>query len=185
MATALAPVCEREVVRCDRCRLVQFPTISNLCRKCHIDLDYVESAAAPLVNDGNGDGNGNGNGHHRLNLSGSIRSLRLRCGLSQRQLAERMKVPRTWVSKLETKSLLPTLSSLERLATALEVGVRELLTAEEDHHLEEVRDLMQDKFVAEITPFAIGLGVDQRRTVLVRVRELMEERRRMRSVRVT
>ena len=60
---------------------------------------------------------GNGRGH--LNLATSIRSLRLRNGLSQRQLAGRMAVPRTYVSKIENEKATPTLSSLERLARAL------------------------------------------------------------------
>ena len=69
---------------------------------------------------------GNGRGH--LNLATSIRSLRLRSGLSQRQLAGRMSVPRTYVSKIENEKATPTLSSLERLARALEVSVPELLS---------------------------------------------------------
>ena len=69
---------------------------------------------------------GNGRGH--LNLASSIRSLRLRNGLSQRQLATRMSVPRTYVSKIENEKATPTLSSLERLARALEVTVPDLLS---------------------------------------------------------
>ena len=69
---------------------------------------------------------GSGRGH--LNLATSIRSLRLRSGLSQRQLAGRMSVPRTYVSKIENEKATPTLSSLERLARALEVTVPELLS---------------------------------------------------------
>jgi transcriptional regulator with XRE-family HTH domain len=179
MATALAPVGEREVVRCDHCQLVQFQTINNLCRRCKVDLDAVEPVAAPalpLVN-------GNGNGQHRLNLSGSIRSLRLRSGLSQRQLALRMQVPRTWVSKLETQNLMPTLSSLDRLAKALEVDVPELLTDGEDKRQEEVRELMTDKFVAEIVPFVARLDMVQRSSILAQIRDLMEQRRRSRCVR--
>ena len=68
----------------------------------------------------------NGRGH--LNLATSIRSLRLRNGLSQRQLAGRMGVPRTYVSKIENEKATPTLSSLERLARALEVTVPDLLS---------------------------------------------------------
>ena len=52
---------------------------------------------------------GTGRGH--LNLATSIRSLRLRSGLSQRQLAGRMAVPRTYVSKIENEKATPTLSS--------------------------------------------------------------------------
>ncbi len=58
----------------------------------------------------------------------AIRSLRLRNGLSQRQLALRMGVPRTYVSKIENEKATPTLSSLARLAAALTVSVPELLT---------------------------------------------------------
>ena len=64
-----------------------------------------------------------GNGRSHLQLASSIRSLRLRIGLSQRQLAMRMNVPRTYVSKIENEKATPTLSSLERLARALEVTI--------------------------------------------------------------
>ena len=39
MATTLAPVDSREVVRCDHCLLVQFRTSNNNCRRCHASLD--------------------------------------------------------------------------------------------------------------------------------------------------
>jgi len=81
--------------------------------------------------------NGNGRGH--LNLAASIRSLRLRSGLSQRQLAGRMSVPRTYVSKIENEKATPTLSSLERLARALEVTVPDLLSGGERNRQDEIR----------------------------------------------
>jgi transcriptional regulator with XRE-family HTH domain len=182
MATALAPVNAREVVRCDHCQLVQFPTIQNLCRRCHRDYDEPVAAAAgraPV----NGNGNGDGNGHQRFDLSASIRTLRLRIGLSQRELALRMSVPRTYVSKLENQYVVPTLSSLVRLADALEVNVPELLTGVEDKRQEDVRELMEDKFVAEIVPFVARLDMVQRSSILAQIRDLMEQRRRSRCVR--
>jgi uncharacterized paraquat-inducible protein A len=39
MATTLAPVNAREVVRCDHCLLVQFRTANNNCRRCHLSMD--------------------------------------------------------------------------------------------------------------------------------------------------
>ena len=51
-----------------------------------------------------------------VQVAQAIRSLRLRGGLSQRQLALRMGVPRTYVSKIENEKATPTLSSLARLA---------------------------------------------------------------------
>src|SRR5206468_4932302 len=146
MATTLAPVDSREVVRCDRCLLVQFRTTNNLCRKCHLSLDEDEvEMIAPDPIPQIMPMNGNGRGH--LNLANSIRSLRLRSGLSQRQLAGRMSVPRTYVSKIENEKATPTLSSLERLARALEVTVPDLLTGGERNRQEEISELVKDPFI--------------------------------------
>src|ERR1700726_3686638 len=93
----------------------------------------------------------NGRGH--LKLAYSIRSLRLRNGLSQRQLALRMSVPRTYVSKIENEKATPTLSSLDRLARALEVTIPDLLCGGENNRQEEIGELMKDQFVAEMLPF--------------------------------
>jgi len=177
MATTLAPVDSREVVRCDRCLLVQFRTTNNLCRRCHgsLDEDEPEVVVAPPVPQVMPI-HGHGPGH--LNLAGSIRSLRLRNGLSQRQLALRMSVPRTYVSKIENEKATPTLSSLERLARALEVSVPDLLSGGERNRQEEVRDLMQDQFIAEMLPFVQQLNGMQLSSVLAQVRDLTLRPRR-------
>jgi len=113
-----------------------------------------------------------------LNLASSIRSLRLRNGLSQRQLAARMSVPRTYVSKIENEKATPTLSSLERLARALEVTVPDLLSGGERNRQEEVRELMQDQFIAELLPFVSQLNGMQLSSVLAQVRDLTMRPRR-------
>jgi transcriptional regulator with XRE-family HTH domain len=176
MATNLAPVDSREVVRCDRCLLVQFRTISNLCRRCHLSLDEeepevvtVEPVPAMLPMHG-------GPGH--LNLANSIRALRLRSGLSQRQLAGRMSVPRTYVSKIENEKATPTLSSLERLAKALEVTVPDLLSGGERGRQEEVRELMDDSFIADVLPYVSQLNGMQMSSILAQVRDLTVRPRR-------
>src|SRR6266536_4975564 len=151
MATTLTPVDSREVVRCDRCLLVQFRTTNNLCRRCHLSLDEEEPEIAASALPEVLPINGNGNGHGHLNLAHSIRSLRLRNGLSQRQLALRMSVPRTYVSKIENEKATPTLSSMERLARALEVTVPDLIMG--GGREDDVRDLMKDEFIAELVPF--------------------------------
>lgn len=120
--------------------------------------------------------NGNGRGH--LNLANSIRSLRLRSGLSQRQLALRMSVPRTYVSKIENEKATPTLSSLERLARALEVSVPDLLSGGERNRQEEVRELMEDQFVMDILPFVAQLNGMQMSSILTQVRDLTVRPRR-------
>ncbi len=178
MATMLAPVDSREVVRCDRCLLVQFRTINNLCRRCHLSLDEEEPevvAAVPEIQvlPGHIDSS-----HGHLNLANSIRGLRLRNGLSQRQLAMRMSVPRTYVSKIENEKATPTLSSLERLAKALEVTVPELLSGGERDRQEEIRELIEDQFIAEILPFVSQLNGMQMSSILAQVRDLTVRPRR-------
>src|SRR5690242_17497579 len=177
MATTLAPVDAREVVRCDHCLLVQFRTSNNNCRRCHASLDEEPepepiSVAPPLMMPVPGTGRGH------LNLATSIRSLRLRSGLSQRQLAGRMAVPRTYVSKIENEKATPTLSSLERLARALEVTVPELLNGGERTRQEEMRELLSDNFIAEIMPFVSQLSAMQLNSVLAQVRDLTLRPRR-------
>ena len=120
--------------------------------------------------------NGHGRGH--LNLAASIRSLRLRGGLSQRQLALLMSVPRTYVSKIENEKATPTLSSLERLARALEVTVPDLLSGGERNRQEEIGELIKDQFIAEMLPFVSQLNGMQMSSILTQVRDLTMRPRR-------
>src|ERR1700679_1981967 len=177
MATTLAPVDSREVVRCDHCLLVQFRTSNNNCRRCHASLDEEPEpepimVAPPVLMPMPGTGRGH------LNLATSIRSLRLRSGLSQRQLAGRMSVPRTYVSKIENEKATPTLSSLERLARALEVTVPELLSGGEKSRQDEIGELVKDPFIAEILPFVSQLNGMQMSSILTQVRDLTIRPRR-------
>ena len=177
MATTLAPVDSREVVRCDHCRLVQFRTTNNLCRRCHVSLDEEEpeiaAAPQPVIAPPS---HAHLPGH--LQLASSIRSLRQRNGLSQRQLAMRMNVPRTYVSKIENEKATPTLSSLERLARALEVSVPELLNGGERSREEELRELLNDEFITELLPYLSQLSAMQLNSVLAQVRDLTLHPRR-------
>lgn len=176
MATTLAPVDSREVVRCDHCHLVQFRTNNNLCRKCRTSLDedepepiLVEQPAMMEPPPGN---------HSHLQIAAAIRTLRQKSGLSQRQLALRMQVPRTYVSKIENEKAVPTLSSLQRLATALEVSVADLLKGSGRTMEDEISELMQDDFIAEVVPLLSKLDSLQRSTLLTQVRDLSIRPRR-------
>ncbi len=175
MATTLAPVDSREVLRCDHCHLVQFRTNNNLCRRCRTSLDEEEpepilTEAVPLP--------GACSGRPHLQIAQAIRSLRIRGGLSQRQLAARMSVPRTYVSKIENEKATPTLSSLERLARALEVSVPDLLHGDALSRQQEIESLMADEFIASIVPFVAKLDAFQRSSLLSQVRELTIRPRR-------
>jgi len=169
MATTLAPVDSREVVRCDHCQLVQFRTSNNLCRRCKTSLDEEpEPVVATPVQQPQTQSISNS----QIPVATAIRLLRTRAGLSQRQLAQRMRVPRTYVSKIENEKACPTLSSLERLAQALHVRVRDLLSTTGRTLEDEIRELMGDEFIAEMIPYVGKLNAMQLTSVLNQVREL-------------
>ena len=112
-------------------------------------------------------------------MAQAIRSLRLGHGLSQRQLALRMGVPRTYVSKIENEKATPTLSSLARLAEALTVSVPELLRACAPSRQHEIDELMADPFIAEMAVFTKQLDDMQRTSVLAQIRDLVSHPRRI------
>src|SRR5450432_2523827 len=120
MATNLATVEAREVLRCDHCSLVQFRTANSRCRRClqTIEIEPPEPQVPQLVPASNGAAPDEG-----IQVARTVRDMRRARNLSQRQLAGRMLVPRTYISKIENGKAMPTLSSLQRLATALEADI--------------------------------------------------------------
>jgi transcriptional regulator with XRE-family HTH domain len=148
MATALVSLDPREVVRCEHCTLVQFRTSNSLCRRCRRPLDIEEpvvlgpqpvpSQPVQAIAEAG------------LQVAGQVRDLRRARHLSQRQLAGRMQVPRTYISKIENGKAIPTLGSLERLADALEVDVCQLVRDSRSRREEEIALIMADPFLAEI-----------------------------------
>jgi len=111
-------------------------------------------------------------------LATTLRELRLRAGLSQRQLAARLPGPRSYVSKLENEKATPTLSSLERVATALGVTVAALLTQCERGTDARRDELLADPWVASLAPFVSSLSLVQRSALLA---ELSAMTRRSRA----
>ncbi|HYM07906.1 MAG TPA: helix-turn-helix transcriptional regulator, partial [Terriglobales bacterium] len=85
---------------------------------------------------------------------------------------------RTYVSKIENEKATPTLSSLERLARALEVTVPDLLSGGERNRQEEIGELMKDQFIADLMPFVSQLNGMQLSSVLSQVRDLTLRPRR-------
>jgi len=60
-------------------------------------------------------------------MAARLKALRERRGLTQEQLAEKSRVGRSHLARLETGKQDPTLSTLEKLAKALNVDVAKLL----------------------------------------------------------
>lgn len=148
MATTLVSMETREVVRCEYCRLMQFRTSNALCRKCHKPLDIEEPVAlAPQLVVGTPCDSSTEAG---LKVAGQVREIRRQRHLSQRQVANRMEVPRTYISKIENGKAIPTLGSLERLAAALGVDICQLVRDSRSNRSEEVAAIFADPFLAEV-----------------------------------
>ena len=167
---------DREVLRCNHCKLVQFRTAAETCRRCKKAL-FAEQpkpqAAIALVTEAPAK-----TGRDELQVATAVRDLRHVRNLSQRQLAARMGVPRTYISKIENGKAMPTLSSLDRLAKALQVELSALLRDAPTRHQDETAVLMTDPFLAEIAKYAAHLNATQKSIFLNHVRELASTRTR-------
>jgi transcriptional regulator with XRE-family HTH domain len=155
---------------------VQFRTSNSLCRRCHKPLEIDEpeplspqlvSASVQSAEEAEG-----------IDVARAVREVRHDRNLSQRQLAGRMQVPRTYISKIENAKAVPTLSSLQRLATALQVDICDLLRDGQSRRARETAVVLADPFLAEIAPLVAQLDSFQRSMFLNQVREMAVGRRR-------
>ncbi len=176
MATTLVSVETREVVRCEYCRLMQYRTSNSVCRRCHKPLDIEEPALlAPQLVTSLAAADCSEPG---LQVAAQVREMRRMRHLSQRQLAGRMKVPRTYISKIENGKAIPTLGSLQRLADALEMEVRHLVRDARSRRDEEVTGILSDPFLAEIAGLLPRLDSLHRTLFYSAVRDAAVGRRR-------
>ena len=155
---------------------MQYRTSNSLCRKCHKPLDIDEPAHLfpQLVTSAPGRcGEEAGS-----QVATHVREIRRAGHFSQRQLAARMQVPRTYISKIENGKAIPTLGSLERIAAALEVDVSKLVRDARSRRDEEIAAIFGDPFLAEIADSLSQLDSLKRTLLLSAVRDAATGRRR-------
>jgi transcriptional regulator with XRE-family HTH domain len=175
MATTLVSIDPREVVRCEHCALVQFRTSNSLCRRCHKPLDIEEpQILGPVAVPDRPPSTAEAG----LQVAAQVRDIRKARHLSQRQLAGRMQVPRTYISKIENGKAIPTLGSLQRLAQALEVDVCQLVRDTRSRRDEEVVSILADPFLAEIASLLPRLDSLQRTLFMGTLRDRATGQRR-------
>ena len=175
----------REVLRCVDCHLVQFRTLSDLCRRCgralprpQAELDALAAQAAaqaeaspsgvraaadfePAVT---------GKAMQELSLGARLRTIRESRNLTQAQLAKKARVPRTYVSRIEHAHLLPGLGVTQRIADALGVGLLDLVPS---HGGGGGSRAAHDGYWNSLVRYYRGLGDKQRDAVMSKVRAML------------
>jgi len=182
----------REVLRCPRCSLVQFRTVSELCRRCANPL--IERPQAPLEDAGRLAGAKAGRSvsssakrdvlcedpplrdeiTKKLALGCRLKELRKSANLTQAQIADKARVPRSYISRIEHSHLLPGPAMAHRLAEALGVQILDLFQNQgsDNEAPGSAKSLFWRSFVAHFQQ----LQIDQKSQVLYRVRAMLCER---------
>jgi len=144
-----------------------------MCRRCHKPLDTEETPAiaealAAVESPASTQDAG-------LRVAAQVKDIRKARHLSQRQLAGRMQVPRTYISKIENGKAIPTLGSLERLAMALDVDICQLVRDGRSARDEEAAEILADPFLAELAHYLPKLESLQKSLLLNQARDRARE----------
>jgi len=112
MSSSRVPI--RDAFICPSCKLRQFATATNLCRRCRKPLPVIQLEFQLALISSN-------QGTLGAEIGRTIRELRIRRGYSQSTLARRIGSHRTHISRIERAQVTPTLALLVRAAVALGV----------------------------------------------------------------
>ncbi len=108
----------KTVIRCKKCHLNQYMTRQGNCRRCRQPLLCVE----PPVIDPQPSTTPVGTPRPRVDMATAIWMMRSARGLSQRDMARKMGIARTYISKLESNRCMPSAAQISRIADTLEIS---------------------------------------------------------------
>jgi DNA-binding XRE family transcriptional regulator len=112
----------KAVIRCKKCRLNQYMTRQGNCRRCHQPLLCEEPPVmAPEIRIAQ-QVRSAGPVRPSIDMATAIWLLRSARGLSQRAMAKKMGIARTYISKLEGNRCVPSPPQIRRIAGILEVS---------------------------------------------------------------
>ncbi len=166
---------DREVIRCKTCGLVQYRTRTGNCRRCvHAlpqRLEYLipeeavkeEQAPAEVM------ASKFANQETVENIGQRIRQLRESRSMTQSQLQARSKVSRSYLSRIESGQMTPSLGTLEKISEALNVGLNRFFIPESDGEA-----LLEDPFIQGLRPFLRQLDWEQWQSILKRLQAISD-----------
>lgn len=109
----------KTVIRCKACHLNQYMTRQGNCRRCRQPLLTVEPPVVPTELTPT---TSVGKPRPRVDMATAIWMLRSARGLSQRDMARKMGIARTYISKLESNRCMPSAAQISRIAGTLEIS---------------------------------------------------------------
>ena len=166
---------DRDVVRCKVCGLVQYRTRTGNCRRCvRLLPPRVEFLVPPpppqeLPGDDRQLFEVWPNRETVENIGQRIRQLRESRGMTQSQLQARSRVSRSYLSRIESGQMTPSLGTLEKISEALGVGLNRFFIPESHGEV-----LMEDPFIQGLRPFLRQLDWDQWQSILKRLQAISD-----------
>lgn len=166
---------DREVLRCQICGLVQYRTRMGNCRRCSRLLPPrmsfvipVPAASAPASVSADSP-LGCPNRATVENIGQRVRQLRESRGMTQSQLQSRSRVSRSYLSRIESGQMTPSLGTLEKISEALGVGLNRFFIP--DSHGEAV---LEDPFIRCLQPYLRSIDWTQWQSILKRLRAISD-----------
>jgi transcriptional regulator with XRE-family HTH domain len=165
---------DREVVRCKMCGLVQYRTRTGNCRRCvralPPRLEFLIPPPPPLEEPGaEQPADKWANRETVENIGQRIRQLRESRAMTQSQLQARSKVSRSYLSRIESGQMTPSLGTLEKISEALNVGLNRFFIPESDGEA-----LLEDGFIQGLRPFLRQLDWEQWQSILKRLQAISD-----------
>ncbi len=165
---------DREVIRCKTCGLVQYRTRTGNCRRCvralPQRLEFLIPPAAPAEEAvAEATSEKFVNQETVENIGQRIRQLRESRNMTQSQLQSRSKVSRSYLSRIESGQMTPSLGTLEKISEALNVGLNRFFIPESDGEA-----LLEDPFIQGLRPFLRQLDWEQWQSILKRLQAISD-----------
>ena len=166
---------DREVIRCKMCGLVQYRTRAGNCRRClRLMPPKVEFLIPPPVpQEAPAEARQSlekwPNRETVENIGQRIRQLRESRTMTQSQLQARSRVSRSYLSRIESGQMTPSLGTLEKISEALGVGLNRFFIPESNGE-----SLLEDPFIQGLRPFLRQLDWEQWQSILKRLQAISD-----------
>ena len=166
---------DREVIRCQVCGLVQYRTRTGNCRRCLRLLPPKVTFVIPTPSPQDLPGDDRQlfenwpNRETVENIGQRIRQLRESRNMTQSQLQARSRVSRSYLSRIESGQMTPSLGTLEKIAEALGVGLNRFFVPETNGET-----VLEDPFIQGLRPFLRQLDWTQWQGILKRLQAISE-----------